>query len=506
MCPPKFCHKCYKLALRGGTRLAINVWPPHKRTGNCKICSFFKDQQKPGRKKKTKPGIKPREDSAEPKEQVEMMEGMSGTLSFQPDPASLSFSEEVKNLQSLRGSEPLYPEQNGRLTWNNAIPENKVHIKLGGDAGGGSFKMAFQIANLRLPNSKTNTVVFAMFHAKDSWANLKTALMKYKEQANTLKEATWGGKKKVVFLFGDYEFLCKLFGIAGASGKYPCLWCKINHEVMQVSCHKHGHAEKQSLENIQEDYDKFVADGSVTSRQKFYHNVIHEKLLDIQLDKEKLADEQMELAAFEKANGPLSVHLDEVLKKMNVERQAYHGKLFIGNHVHTCCKEDNIIKLCSAVLTKTEELCPSLLSQAREISMKFEQVFKLFAACHFVYDSADYLNDGKIDKLEEDITNFLQFLREKFPDTTITPKLHMLEEHVCPFLRQWHMGLRFYGEQGIEGIHSEFNTQSQHFDHVKKKDTRLRQILVNHHIATIPELAGKAPKPKERNLKRKANE
>ena len=40
-----------------------------------------------------------------------MVEGMSGTLSFQPDPASLSFSEEVKNLQSFRGSEPLYPEQ-----------------------------------------------------------------------------------------------------------------------------------------------------------------------------------------------------------------------------------------------------------------------------------------------------------------------------------------------------------------------------------------------------------
>ena len=141
---------------------------------------------------------------------------------------------------------------------------------------------------------------------------------------------------------------------------------------------------------------------------------------------EKLADEQMELAAFEKVNGPLSVQLHEVLKKMNVKRQAYHGKSFIGNHVHTCCKvtqilpleqefvesqnfiellhlffwqEDNIIKLCSAVLTKTEELCPSLLSQAREISVKFEQVFKLFAACHFVYDSADYLNDGKIDKL-----------------------------------------------------------------------------------------------------------
>ena len=54
---------------------------------------------------------------------------------------------------------------------------------------------------------------------------------------------------------------------------------------MQVSCHKPGHGEKQSLENIQEDYDKFVADGSVTSWQKFYHNVIQEKLLDTELDK-----------------------------------------------------------------------------------------------------------------------------------------------------------------------------------------------------------------------------
>ena len=32
MRPLKFRHKCYKLALRGGTRLAINVQPPHKRT------------------------------------------------------------------------------------------------------------------------------------------------------------------------------------------------------------------------------------------------------------------------------------------------------------------------------------------------------------------------------------------------------------------------------------------------------------------------------------------
>ena len=82
--------------------------------------------------------------------------------------------------------------RNGRLTWNNAIPEQEVHLKLGGDASGGTFEMTFQIfANLKHPNCKTNTVVFAMFHAKDTWSNLKTALTKYREQVNTLKEATW---------------------------------------------------------------------------------------------------------------------------------------------------------------------------------------------------------------------------------------------------------------------------------------------------------------------------
>ena len=55
------------------------------------------------------------------------------------------------------------------------------------------------------------------------------------------------------------------------------------------------------------------------------------------------------------------------------------------------------------MVTKTVELCPSFLSQAREISVKFKQVFKLFAACHLVYESADYLNSniGKIPRHDD---------------------------------------------------------------------------------------------------------
>ena len=69
--------------------------------------------------------------------------------------------------------------------------------------------------------------------------------------------------------------------------KYPWLWCLITYETVQLSCQdpRRGHLEQRNLKNIEEDYKKFVADGLVTSRLKFYHNVIHVKLLDIELEK-----------------------------------------------------------------------------------------------------------------------------------------------------------------------------------------------------------------------------
>ena len=113
--PQKICHKCYKLASRNGTRFAINTWPSHKRTGKCKICDDYREQQKPGRRKKSKPGVKPKieSDSYKGVKVAELIEGMSATLSFDPDDYkndSFLFSEQVKNLESFRGSETLHPE------------------------------------------------------------------------------------------------------------------------------------------------------------------------------------------------------------------------------------------------------------------------------------------------------------------------------------------------------------------------------------------------------------
>ena len=51
------------------------------------------------------------------------------------------------------------------------------------------------------------------------------------------------------------------------------------------------------------------------------------------LEKDKLQSEGLK-----KAFGPCVQRLDEELAKMKVERQAYHGKSFVGNHVNKMLK------------------------------------------------------------------------------------------------------------------------------------------------------------------------
>ena len=58
------------------------------------------------------------------------------------------------------------------MTSDGLIPENEIWVKIGGDKGGGSFKMSLQLANIPHPNSITNTFVFSCFEADDTPTNL----------------------------------------------------------------------------------------------------------------------------------------------------------------------------------------------------------------------------------------------------------------------------------------------------------------------------------------------
>ena len=47
----------------------------------------------------------------------------------------------------------------------------------------------------------------------------------------------------------------------------------------------------------------------------------------------------------------------------------------------------------------------------------------------------------------------------------MTPKMHMLEDHVVPFLREWHVGFGFHREQGAESLHAVLRINAKYRHH-----------------------------------------
>ena len=174
-------------------------------------------------------------------------------------------------------------QEGNKLIWHEGMPKDEIWIKVGGDHGGKSLKLCMQICNLQCPNAKENTVVFSCTTAKDYHHNLEQLTKLHTEQLNNLQNTQWNGKTIKVFLFGDYAFLCSLFGLSGQNGTHPCLWCLIKKSDLQVAFENRGQCARTTLSKIKRDHEKFEAAGSQLKLASSYNNVIHKPLLDIHI-------------------------------------------------------------------------------------------------------------------------------------------------------------------------------------------------------------------------------
>ncbi|XP_065671948.1 zinc finger MYM-type protein 5-like [Hydra vulgaris] len=58
----------------------------------------------------------------------------------------------------------------------------------------------------------------------------------------------------------------------------------------------------------------------------------------------------------------------------------------------------------------------------------------------------------ELTQLETYVDDLMQFYHAKWPQGSVPPKLHMMEDHAIPFLQKWGAGFGFYGEQGETNI------------------------------------------------------
>ena len=180
----------------------------------------------------------------------------------------------------------------------------------------------------------------------------------------------------------------------------------------------------------------------------------------------------------------------------------------------------NINILTMSAVNTAAATCPVLNQAAAHIWETFGKALLLFAKCHNVYDQSA-VTDAEIDTLgkhllymyitqnphvcvvvfclfhfgaEEDITAFMQYYQTHFSSASVTPKFHMLEEHVVPFLRQWKMALGFMGEQGA------VNDLDRTYGNIPNMVDRLHRIMQEHHLKTAPSTSALIPAVKKRKI------
>ena len=97
-----------------------------------------------------------------------------------------------------------------------------------------------------------------------------------------------------------------------------------------------------------------------------------------------------------------------------------------------------------------------------------------------------------------DIDDFLGYYRSTFPESTVIPKLHMLEDHVVPFIREWRVGLGMMGEQGAESIHARFNALERTYSNMTNSVQRLKCMVLEHLRQICPLNVARLPPPQKR--------
>ena len=179
---------------------------------------------------------------------------------------------------------------------------------------------------------------------------------------------------------------------------------------------------------------------------------------------------------------------------------------------YTCThtfQEMNINTLCLSITNTADERCPELLSRAESTSKKFRTALTLFEKCHRGYSSSHHMSDTdipvKVNGIystqtipcmymymftlsESNIEEFLQFFRSTFPSATISPKLHLMEDYIVPFIRRWRVGFGLMEEQGAESIHTVYNHLKRRYATIQSKQKHLFHITLEHHRKNCPVL------------------
>lgn len=80
---------------------------------------------------------------------------------------------------------------------------------------------------------------------------------------------------------------------------------------------------------------------------------------------------------------------------------------------------------------------------------------------------------------------------------SVPPKLHMLEQHMIPWIKRWRVGTGFHCEQRAKSIHASFNSLLRTYASTQNPTVRLERVVTEHFLKNCPENIARIPNVKK---------
>ena len=164
---------------------------------------------------------------------------------------------------------------------------------------------------------------------------------------------------------------------------------------------------------------------------------------------------------------------------------------------------------------------PIIKAESENVSATFSTLFELFLKRHTSYNS-NVVSDKDIKQTcarkqevacyqelfyiwftKQDISTFLEYYWAHFPNATILPKMHIMKDHVIPWLQRWHLEVGQMEQQLAESIHIHIMKLERTYQGIANDMDQLNYIFKEHVLEDCSSIGvTKTPPTKKEEAKR----
>ncbi|XP_078682191.1 uncharacterized protein LOC144916742 [Branchiostoma floridae x Branchiostoma belcheri] len=337
--------------------------------------------------------------------------------------------------------------------------------------------MVFQALNKVHPNSKDNTTIFCVFEAKDYRENLTTALQRFKTDIQAIQGHRWRSHDEKEFqvkvlAVGDYAFLSMIYGISGACGTHPCLWCPLNKEQILDKDDQPLRVRPRTLETLARHHQQFIQEGQgKITKAKDYHNVISPTMFPIPINHVIVPGLHVSLGIFlklykllETELHTMDMRLQSYLQSVLMEEEMDRGDITADPHLVRFKAYIDAIDKAEAYQTQADDLEEEIEESESQLAwLAFQQddhedPSMTEVVFQEAVDMVTKLRE-KRDNLEEKAAGILAKASVKRGKGPLTSKLE-------PVLRQYNVHPQAYHSRSFIGNHVNKMLQVSHCKNV----------------------------------------